>query len=141
MKKLMLLAVLVMLTGVCFGKDVYSIPKVATGDTIIVGGKLFRLWGIRSVGGYWGEVARMALLAMSAGREVKFLEDGKHPGVLRYGMYDRSGKRQINAALKLVRMGLAFYEPADLPKDEKVHKYYREAQETAKRLKVGIWSD
>ena len=140
MKKLLLLALLA-LAGTCFAKDVYVRPTVVSGDTIIVGGKLFRLWGIRTVGGYWGEVGRMALLAMSAGREVKFLEDGRHPGVLRYGMYDRSGKRQINAALKLIRMGLALYEPSDLPKDEKIHKYYREAQETAKSLKVGIWSE
>lgn len=140
MKKLMLLAVLVMLTGVCFGKDVYGRPKVVTGDTVIIQGKVYRLWGIRAVPGKWGKVARLALLSMSEGREVKFLEE-KHPGVLRYGMYDRQGKRQINAALKLVRMGLAFYEPSYLPKDEKIHKYYREAQETARSLKVGIWSE
>ena len=140
MKKALILTVLTVLACLANAKDLYARPKFLSGDSVVIQGKVYRLWGIKAAPGNWGKIGRLALIQMNSGKEVKFLADGKHPGVLRYGMYDRNGKRQINAALKLIRMGLALYEPSDLPKDEKIHKYYREAQETAKSLKVGMWA-
>ena len=141
MKKVLILTVLTALACLASAKDLYARPKVLSGDSIVVQGKVYRLWGIKAAPGNWGKIGRLVLTQMNSGKEVKFLADAKHPGVLRYGIYDRNGKRQINAALKLVRMGLALYEPSDLPKDEKIHKHFREAQETARSLKVGFWSE
>ena len=141
MKKALIITVLTALACLANAKDLYARPKVLSGDSVVIQGKVYRLWGIKAAPGNWGKIGRLVLMQMNMDKEVKFLADAKHPGVLRYGVYDRSGKRQINAALKLVRMGLALYEPSDLPNDEKNHKYYREAQETAKSLKVGFWSE
>ena len=68
----MLLAVVV-LTGVCFAKDVYVRPTVVSGDTIRARGKTYRLWGISAPKGGWNTVAMAALSQMTKGLEFKLL--------------------------------------------------------------------
>ena len=141
MKKFLILAVLTLLCSFANAKDLYARPLDATADSVIIRGRMYRLWGIKAVPGNWGKIARLVLLQMCLGKEIKFLEDVKHPGTLRFGAFDRQGKPQINAALQLLRMGLAFCEPSDLPKDETLNSRFRAAQREAQSLKLGIWSE
>ena len=79
--------------------------------------------------------------ATSKGVEIKLLIDKKNPGVARFGIYDRDGDRQINAALKLLQMGLATFRAGDLLLDEKNAKVFRDAEAAAKKAKIGVWAE
>lgn len=140
MKKLLLLALLA-LAGTCFAKDVYVRPTVVSGDTIRACGKTYRLWGINAPRGGWNNVAIAALEQMTKGLEFKLLVNKNYPGVAKFGVFDRDGGKQINPALKLLKMGLATYRPGDRPADDKNAAIYREAEAAAKKAKIGIWSE
>ena len=140
MKKLLLLALLA-LAGTCFAKDVYVRPTVVSGDTIRARGKTYRLWGISAPKGGWNTVAMAALSQMTKGLEFKLLVNKNYPGVAKFGVFDRDGGKQINPALKLLKMGLATFRPGDRPADDKNAAIYREAEAAAKKAKIGIWSE
>ena len=140
MKKTLLIAALLLLCASSWGKDVYVKPKVVSGDTLKDGGRFYRLWGIQIPEGSWNKAAMAVLEEMTKGMEFKLLVDKKYPGVARFGLYNRSGNRQKNLSVLLLRMGLASFNPHDHPFYEGDAKRFRDAEKFAKEAKIGIWA-
>ena len=141
MKKLLIMfgALLAMVAG---GADLYLTPEFSAGpDTFVAQGKKYRIWGIRPRGDEERKsIATRSLDRMLGRREYKFIVRKESPDVVRFAVFGRNGKDQENVAVRMLKRGLVQHNPNDLPKDEKLHKPYCEAEKQAKKARIGVWA-
>ena len=141
MKRFLIVSGLVVLSLFCCAEDLYLTPDSVLGSTSFnAQGQTFRIWGIMPGDQAWERIARDALKQMLCGKMYKFIVGKEVLKVARFGRFGIKGKPQANIALKMLKMGLVKHNPSDLPKDEKIHAPYREAEAEAKKAGLGIWS-
>ena len=143
MKKIIFL---VLLCGTCMAKDLYLTPtSILSADTFIAAGQAYKIDGIQPPAGEWGWITKTVMEKMIKGKEFKFLyfpernkDKDKKVRHVYFGTFGKDGKPQPNAAVKLLKMGLAKFNRGTV--DDSRVKPYLAAEKSAQNDKLGIWS-
>ena len=116
--------------------ETVTVTSVHDGDSFRVGKQAFRLWGIDApeLDQRWGTAAREALRELLTGADAVMIE--RHgTSWKRIVVRAESGGKDVS--LELLKMGLAWYCPEFAPK----RNDYREAEQEARKVRRGLWSD